>query len=97
MKTTFDLPAELVRELKLRAVREGRKLKDAAADALRAGLAAGRAQAAVEKPAVVSKDKKTGLPVIQCRRAARRGQELTSDRVAEILSAQEAGWARDSG
>ncbi len=97
MKATFDLPSELVRELKLRAVRERRKLKDAAADVLRAGLAAQRAPAATEKPAAVSRDRKTGLPVIQCRRAASRGQELTPDRVSEILAAQEAGWARDSG
>lgn len=97
MKTTLDLPAELVRELKLRAVREGRKLKEAAADVLRAGLAAGPPAAAVEKPAVVRKSKKTGLPVIQGRRPAPRGQELTPKRVAKILSDQEAEWARDSG
>ena len=96
MKTTFDLPDDLVKELKLRAVRNGRKLKDAAADILRAGLAA-QAGMATEHPAIVVKDKKTGLPVIQCRRAAARGRELTPDRIAEILIAQEAGWARDSG
>jgi plasmid stability protein len=96
MKTTLDLPAALVRQLKLRALREGRKLKDAAADVLRAGLAAGPSPAA-DEPAVVLKDKKTGLPVIQCRRAAPRGQEMTPERVAELLAAQEAGWARDPG
>jgi len=93
MKTTFDLPDDLVKELKLRAVRNGRKLKDAAADILRAGLAA-QAGLGTEHPAVVVKDKKTGLPVIQCRRAVARGQGLTPDRIAEILTAQEAGWAR---
>jgi plasmid stability protein len=94
MKTTFDLPEELVRELKLRAVREGRKLKDAAAAVLRAGLAASEVAAAAEKPAVVGRDRKTGLPVVQCRRAAPRGEEMTPDRVAEILGAQEAEGAR---
>ena len=39
MKTTFDLPPDLVRELKLRAVHEGRKLKDVDADLLKLGLA----------------------------------------------------------
>jgi plasmid stability protein len=97
MKTTFDLPADLVRQLKLRALREGRKLKDAAADVLRAGLAAGRAPAAAEKPATVRRDRKTGLPVIQCRRAAPRDREPTPERVAQILQQQEAQWARDSG
>lgn len=38
MKTTIDLPADLVREMKLRAVKEGRKLKDVAAELLRQGL-----------------------------------------------------------
>jgi hypothetical protein len=38
MKTTLELPDALVREIKLRAVHEGRKLKDVIADLLRAGL-----------------------------------------------------------
>ena len=94
MKTTFDLPANLVRQLKLRAVRQGRKLKDAAADVLRAGLAK-QPNSPSEKAAAVVKDKKTGLPVIRCRRGVPRDEQLTPDRVAEILSAQEAEWARD--
>jgi plasmid stability protein len=96
MKTTLDLPDDLVRQLKLRAVRDGRKLKDAAADIFRAGLAA-ETSPIIDEPAIVVKDKKTALPIIQCRRAAPRGQELTPERVAEILIAQEAGWSRDSG
>ena len=38
MKATFDLPNDLVREIKLRAVNEGRKLKDVVADLIRRGL-----------------------------------------------------------
>jgi plasmid stability protein len=38
MKTTIDLPDDLVLKLKLRALREGRKLKDAAADLLARAL-----------------------------------------------------------
>ncbi len=38
MKTTIDLPPDLVREMKILAVYEGRKLKDVAADLLRRGL-----------------------------------------------------------
>jgi len=38
MKTTIDLPAPLVRQMKMRAAREGRKLKDVAAEIFRAGL-----------------------------------------------------------
>ena len=39
MKTTLDLPDALVKRIKLRAVHEGKKLKDAVADLLRKGLA----------------------------------------------------------
>ncbi len=38
MKTTLDLPDDLVREMKLRAVMQGRTLRDLAADFLRQGL-----------------------------------------------------------
>ncbi len=38
MKTTLDLPNDLVREVKLRAVNEGKKLKDVIAELLRQGL-----------------------------------------------------------
>ena len=44
MKTTIDLPEALVREMKLRALQEGRKLKDVATDVFRAGLRAPKAQ-----------------------------------------------------
>lgn len=39
MKTTFELPDDLVTQLKLRAVHERRKLKDVAAEVFRRGLA----------------------------------------------------------
>jgi len=38
MKTTLDLPDEVVREMKLRALMQGRTLRDLAADFLRQGL-----------------------------------------------------------
>ena len=40
MKTTLDLPEDLVREMKFRAVRQGRKLRDVAEEVFRRGLAA---------------------------------------------------------
>ncbi len=40
MKTTIDRPEDLVREMKFRAVREGRKLRDVAEEVFRRGLAA---------------------------------------------------------
>ena len=41
MKITVDLPNDLVRKIKLRAVHEGRKLKEVVADLLRFGLEQG--------------------------------------------------------
>jgi plasmid stability protein len=38
MKTTLDLPDDLIREMKIRAATQGRKLKEVMADALRSGL-----------------------------------------------------------
>lgn len=38
MKTTLDLPNDLVQEIRRRAVNEGRKLKDVVADLIRRGL-----------------------------------------------------------
>lgn len=42
MKTTLDLPDDLVREMKLRAVMQGRTMRDLAADFLRQGLGLAR-------------------------------------------------------
>ena len=95
MKTTLDLPDALMRQVKLRALREGRKLKDAVADLLRKGLAAD-ATTAAEAP-VVARDKKTGLPLIRCKKAASPQDELTPERVADVLLAQEAGWHHAAG
>jgi hypothetical protein len=51
MKTTLDLPDELMREVKIRAVHEHKKLKDAIAEFIRRGMAAGKpGPAKVPKP-----------------------------------------------
>jgi len=42
VKTTLDLPDNLMREVKIRAVHEQKKLKDAIAEFIRKGMAAGR-------------------------------------------------------
>lgn len=85
MKTTLELPADLVREVKLRAVHEGRKLKDTVADLLRRGLAAREKKGS-------SKSTRVKLPLIQCRKAA----VLTPGQVAEMLNDQEAAWHREA-
>ena len=61
MKTTFDLPPDLVREVKLRAIHEGRKLKDMVAEVLQRGLANPVKPA---KPRI--EIQANGLPVICC-------------------------------
>ncbi len=92
MKTTLDLPDTLVREIKLRAVHKRQKLKDAVAELLRKGLAAAADPEPDAEAPVITKDKKTGLPVIECKHAASPAEEITPERVADILLAQEVGW-----
>jgi hypothetical protein len=50
MKRTVDLPSDLVREIKLRAVKEGRKSKEVVSDLLRFGLAEGHDLAKAPSP-----------------------------------------------
>jgi plasmid stability protein len=85
MKTTLDLPDDLVREVKIRAVRENRKLKDAITELLRRGLS--------QKSATGSR---VELPLVQCSHAARPGAEITPERVAEILHQEDADAHRGS-
>jgi plasmid stability protein len=67
MKTTFDLPDELVRELKLRAVVQGRTVKDLVAEFIRQGLAlTARGQAKQHPASSKVKIGTNGLPVIRC-------------------------------
>ena len=97
MKTTVELPDALVRRIKFRALRERQKLKDAVADLLRKGLSAAEEQERTDAEAIVSTDKKTGLPLILCKHAASAEEEVTPERVADILSAQEAEWQHAAG
>ena len=69
MKTTLELPDALVKQVKLRAVREGRKLKDMVADLIRKGLTSPQTPAIPAPPlksARITKDPVTGLPLILC-------------------------------
>ncbi|WP_395747097.1 antitoxin [Prosthecobacter sp.] len=85
MKTTLDLPGDLVREIKLRAVHEGSKLKDTVAELLRRGLREQRAKGG-------GRPSRVKLPLVHCRRAA----VLTPDEVAAALLKQETEWHHDS-
>lgn len=90
MKTTVELPDSLVKQIKLRAIRDGRKLKDAVAELLSRGLAADAGTKRRSAAAAIFDNPKTGLPVIQCAHAARTDSEITPDRAADILLNQEA-------
>lgn len=85
-----------MKQVKLRALNQGHKLKDTVADLLRRGLAAAQAQPALPAPSV-KKDRKTGLPVIACRQTPASEDQMTPQRVSRILLEQEAEWADDAG
>ena len=54
MKTTLELPTDLVRDIERRASQEGRQIDEAAADLLRKGLAAPTA-AGLADPAMLER------------------------------------------
>lgn len=89
MKTTLDLPDDLVRAVKIRAVEENKKLKDTIADLLRRGLAQEHGQ----KPVV---RRRLRLPLVECAHAAAPGEEMTPERIAEALLDEEARSHRDA-
>jgi len=89
MKTTLDLPDELMREIKIQAVNEDSKLKDAIADLLRRGLS----QKGAEPKAVRHR---VQLPLVRCSQEARPEEEMTPDRVADVLLEEESETRRGS-
>jgi plasmid stability protein len=88
MKTTLDLPDDLMREVKIRAVRENRRLKDAVADLLRRGLSQRRSEA--------KSPHRVALPIVECGHKARPREEMTPERVAGILLEEESEGRRGS-
>ena len=82
VKTTLDLPDDLVRTIKLRAVREDRKLKDLIAELLRRGLEGDPGQPA-------SPPHRVQLPLIRGGHPEVPEEEMTPDRVAAVLLDEE--------
>jgi plasmid stability protein len=65
MKTTLDLPDDVLREMKLRALMQGRTLRDLVADFLRQGLGMAQAKPTEPLPAHSRVQLGTnGLPVV---------------------------------
>lgn len=89
MKTTLDLPDELVREMKIRAACEGKKLKDIAAEIIRHGL---------EHPMTPLSSgvkRHDRFPIIECEPPIPPAKDLTPAQLAETLIEQEADWNHD--
>ncbi|MGH3633046.1 antitoxin [Mycobacterium sp.] len=87
MKTTLDLPDELMRAIKVRAAQQDRKIKDVVAELLRRGLS----QADSGPP--ISPARRVRLPLVHCEHPARPDREMTPERVAAALLDQETDWA----
>ncbi len=84
MKTTLELPDELMRAVKIRAVHEGRRIKDVMADLIRYGLVQDDGES---RPGVRAR---VQLPLVSCAHAARAEDEMTPDRVADLLCREDA-------
>ena len=78
MKTTLDLPDDLMRAIKVRAAEEDRRLKDLIAELLRKSL-----DRLPSKPE--TRRKRVKLPLVHCAHRARPDDEMTPERVAQIL------------
>ncbi|CAN5136833.1 antitoxin VapB41 [soil metagenome] len=89
MKTTLDLPDDLVREMKVRAAQDGRKLKDVAAEIFRRGLAPCAREASPGTHRVK-------LPLIECQKPARPEDALDPEQIADVLLGQEGAWSGDA-
>ena len=90
MKTTVDLPDELMRAVKVRAAQQGRKLKTVMADLVERGLAAEPAAAANPRARVA-------LPLVRNTHEACPDEEMTPERVAALLETEEAAASRSAG
>jgi hypothetical protein len=88
MKTTLDLPEELVREMKIRAAREGRKLRDVATEIIQRGISS-------TEPTIKPKGKRVKLPFFQGKKPINPADELTPDKIHDILMNQEIEWLNE--
>lgn len=89
MKTTVELPDDLMRAVKIRAASEGRKLKDVMAELVRQGLA--------QASSGPRERRRVSVPLVMCAHPALPGEEVTPDRAAEILGQQEGLMAKEMG
>ena len=88
MKTTLQIPDELMRSVKIRAAEQGRKLTDVITELLRRGLEAEKS----DKMRHVGRRVK--FPLITGTHPAKPGMEITPQRAFEILMEEEVERAR---
>jgi len=87
MKTTLDLPDELMRAIKVRAAQQDRKIKDVVAELLNRGLAQSVSPGAKPAP------RRVHLPLVQCGEArGLGGPGMTPEGVAAALLDEESSW-----
>jgi hypothetical protein len=96
MKTTLDLPSDLVDDLQHHAASRGIPLDSAAADLLRKGLIVAPTSAPSKQSPRVTVHSLTGLPVIECRRSPDPSQDLSPDQLAALLMDQEVAWHHEA-
>jgi hypothetical protein len=82
MKTTFDLPVDLVQDIKLHAVYEGREITDVATDLLKKGLEQSAAVRSTHSSSPKFVIQENGLPLVICSKNAPASKMSTT----EILS-----------
>jgi plasmid stability protein len=87
VKTTLDLPDELMRAIKIRAAQQDRKIKDVVAELLRRGLSQ------TAGGPTIPPTRRVKLPLVRCEHSAHPDREMTPERVAATLRDQEADWA----
>ncbi|MCC6944850.1 MAG: hypothetical protein IT335_09765 [Thermomicrobiales bacterium] len=85
MKITVDLPEELLLEVKARAAEVNLAYKDAFADLLREGLAS-------SDPEISQVPDRMQFPVFKGDHPAKPEEEMTPDRIKDILLQQEEDW-----
>jgi plasmid stability protein len=87
MKTTLDIPEELIRKMKIRAATEGRKLREVVTDVIEKGLAV--------RTTSPEREHRVRLPLVHCEKKVRPEDQLTPEQIDEILLNEEIQWLNE--
>ena len=82
MKTTLELPDDLIREIKIRAAQDNRRMKELVADLLRSGLAS------ADRSPHGTTPRRVQFPLPYCS-DPRAGEGITPEVAAAILQEQD--------